>query len=512
VKQKKPVFSRSSEKKRKQPRAEQHMRSDVRKPHEAMATADASAPVSARPSVLQRLRSRFLLDEELPENEYYLAVATRYRLAKYAVILLTVLLLLGMMAVFSEDITVENLRYLLRDLDSGDAKVGVYETIRYDSGSDLRFALYKGDLVVVRPGQSTIYGTDGRTVQSTVNGFYNPILLSSDRYFMIYDPGQTSYSLSLHSAFSTLHTLHTESPIYDGALSDEGSFAVVTEAVGYRGVVSIYGADFEPVSTVYKDKYVWDVAMSSDAEHLLVLSAADLNGEWSSEVHLLSGHGSQTERQWTIEGALAFAGHLLPGDGICLITDRDIRFSYPGQAQEQTVSFGGQVPLCWAFGDTYQAVAFNKNILGREKLVKVYSRGKEMGSFSVEGQITSMLWHGNQLFVLTEEQVLLYEVEKQGEMHGYTLSEGCQAILCPDDTHLMLCYGDRTETIELDELILIEAKPEEPTIPPVTLPPVTDPLPETDPVTDSATETDPDGESAAVTTQAQTTPPEPTGE
>lgn len=394
------------------------------------------------------IRSHWFLDGELPENEYYLRIASRYRVMKYIAIVLSLLLILGMMAVYSDDITVENLRYLLRDLDSSSSKyTGIYSTIRYDSGNDLEFALYKGDLVVVRSGQTSIYAMDGRSVMNEKNDFYSPVLRSSDQYFLVWDPGQTSNTLSVYNAFSLLHTKKFSASLYDAEISDSGIYAIATDATGYRGVVEVYDRDFELLTTVYKDKYIWDIALNADASRLLILSAYDQNGTWCTEVQLLDLERSETLMQFQLNDVLAYTCHFTEGGNYCILTEKDIRFYTETSELGKTVSFGTQIPIGWCFGDSYQAVIFNKTILGQEKTVRVYRDGAEVGVYAFEGQMIQSIFDDTTLYVLTENRLIGINCAN-GAVSEMQLESGCMALLPMDATHLMLCFSEQARTID----------------------------------------------------------------
>lgn len=415
---------------------------------ETVTSVDKHVMRQPKMTPLAWVRSHWFLDGELPENEYYLRIASRYRVMKYITIVLSLLLILGMMAVYSNDITVENLRYLLRDLDSGSSKyTGIYSTIRYDSGNDLEFALYKGDLVVVRSGQTSIYAMDGRSVMNKKNDFYSPVLRSSDQYFLVWDPGQTSNTLSIYNAFSLLHSQKFTTSLYDAEISDSGIYAIATDATGYRGVVEVYDRDFQLLTTIYKEKYIWDIALNADASRLLILSAYDQNGTWCTEVQLLDLERSETLMQFQLNDVLAYSCDFTEDGNYCILTEKDIRFYTETDELGKTVSFGTQIPIGWCFGDSYQAVIFNKTILGQEKTVRVYRDGAEVGVYAFEGQMIQSIFDGTTLYVLTENRLIGANCEN-GVVSEMQLESGCMALLPIDETHLMLCFSEQARTID----------------------------------------------------------------
>ena len=95
---------------------------------------------------------RIDLDEqERAYNKYYLAVANRYRYARYAAFIVLVAFLLTILIFYRGSITYSNLMYLIRDLDSDtEVSVGVYSDVTYDEVHSPQFAMFRSRIAPLR--------------------------------------------------------------------------------------------------------------------------------------------------------------------------------------------------------------------------------------------------------------------------------------------------------------------------------------------------------------------------
>jgi hypothetical protein len=148
------------------------------------------------------------------ENPYYIRIAKKFRIAKYVTILITVVFAMVMLTKYSTDITAENFQYLIKDLDitglTGEREFG---DIIYNSDSSSSFGIYRGELVVVNAGSTMLYKPSGAQSLEISNDFYNPRLSVSEKYFLIYDRGDTSCSYSIYNSFAELKHESFDYPI-----------------------------------------------------------------------------------------------------------------------------------------------------------------------------------------------------------------------------------------------------------------------------------------------------------
>ena len=112
---------------------------------------------------------RIDLDEqERAYNKYYLAVANRYRYARYAAFIVLVAFLLTILIFYRGSITYSNLMYLIRDLDSDtEVSVGVYSDVTYDEVHSPRFAMFRSRIALASQNGLRLYSSAVKQVAET---------------------------------------------------------------------------------------------------------------------------------------------------------------------------------------------------------------------------------------------------------------------------------------------------------------------------------------------------------
>ena len=126
---------------------------------------------------------------ESAENPYYARISARLRHTKYLCVLLTVAAALLFLFAYRSNITYENLRYLLRDVDEAGNAGRAADSFVY-TAADTNFLLtFRGDLAVCAASGVTLYrAAGGRTFADDVH-FEAPVAEASGKYMVVYDVG-----------------------------------------------------------------------------------------------------------------------------------------------------------------------------------------------------------------------------------------------------------------------------------------------------------------------------------
>ena len=406
--------------------------------------AQALEAVSPKPIAFDKKKPG--KEESYPENEYYLKIASRFKWAKYIAAALTVVFFLAMISIFRKDITLENFRYLLRDMNTDSTKyTNVYSTIYYDSVGDTDFALFRDYLAVVRPGDTLLYSSEGKTVLSVTNDYLSPHVLSADSYFLVYDFGQNTQQFSVMNAFSKLYDGKTSAPISGAAISPNGLFAFILRNSDFRGVVEIYDSDFDVISRVYTDRYVTHIAFNDDGTRLLIVSLTDGGGNWVSEVSVVNPYNDESVFSVPVPGEMlisgAFTGNIVTvsGDGAVYHFDAEgNRLSFTG--------FEGKTPTGILSGNGKYAVSFNTTILGTGKTVLCTDGNGVPFTVKVDGKVEAYAFTDSDLWIASGKT--LYRFPYSGkDTVTYPIAENCQRLLAFDNEKLMTCYPNYAEVV-----------------------------------------------------------------
>ncbi|MCQ2424726.1 MAG: DUF5711 family protein [Lachnospiraceae bacterium] len=387
-------------------------------------------------------------EEAYPENEYYLKIAAKFKWAKYFAAVLTVVFFLAMISIFRKDITLENFRYLLRDMNTDSTKyTDVYSTIYYDSVGDTDFALFRDYLAVVRPGDTLLYSSEGKTVLSVTNDYIAPHVLSTDSFFLVYDFGQTTQQFSVMNAFSKLYDGKTSAPIAGAAASPTGLFAFILKNADFRGVVEIYDGDFDVISRVYTDRYVTHIAFSDDGTRLLIVSLTDAGGGWVSEVSVVDPYNDQSVFSVSVPGEMLISG-AFSGDTVTVSGDGGVyHFGAAGEKLSEEY-FSGKTPTDILTGKGKYAVCFNTTILGTGKTVLCTGEGTDPLTVKVDGKIEAYTFSDTDLWIVSEKKLYRFPLSG-GDAVIRPIGDGCQRLFMLDDDKLLTCFGNYAEVVLL---------------------------------------------------------------
>ena len=275
------------------------------------------------------LSERFVSAEEAlgPKiyNERYLKKAAIYRYFRYGILILLVVFLIGMLNLFREEITVENFRYLIRNVNFElRTELGETGSISYDSNPLNTFAIYKSSLAQLSDRRLAIYDSSGRTSYTGSPDYSSPALASSDKYLLAYDRSGGQYSL--YTGFSQVHSASTDYPISDADLSDDGIYVIATRSKDYFGVVEVYSSSFRLMNKIQKNKYVASVDLSDDGETLLIASYYVGKNGICTELMVLSIYSDTPSLLTTVEGTLPLEATWISEEQFVLVCDRGVKF------------------------------------------------------------------------------------------------------------------------------------------------------------------------------------------
>lgn len=373
------------------------------------------------------------------ENPYYMLKSRYYKTAKMIVLLLFTVYLLSMTAVFRDDITVENFKYLLKDIefkrysdDSG------YKRIAYDSDSNADFAMYKGDFAVANSTGLKLYDISGSRTLTSEAVFSNPVMLTGSKYLLIY--GLSEYNYSIYNNFGELFSETYDYPITNACLTDGGNYAIVTRDAEYRSIIRVYNSSFWKTSTVYKDKYIIDVNINDEKEELLILSMYAKEGDFVTEL-ALSALGMDSEKKVLTYNSLMPIEAYYNSDGsFTMICDSQAVFFDSYGNEVKVVEFGKMIPLAVSHGDEYTLIAYNSNLVDSTCIIHVYNKqGEKIYDTTEKGNIISVKYHEKGFYMLIGSKAILIDLEKNNKNFINT-DKNAVNLLIINNKSFFVCY------------------------------------------------------------------------
>lgn len=346
------------------------------------------------------------------ENPYYIKIAKKYAILKYISILLTFVFAVTMLSAYSSDITPENFQYLLKDLDiTGAISGSKFDSVIYNGGSSSSFGIYRGELAVINAGSTMLYKPSGALSYSDTNKFYNPRLVISDKYMLIYDRGDTTHTYSIHNSFAKLHEERFEYPIVLADMSNKGSYAVVTRDDSFRSIVYVYDENFNLKNTVRKDKYVLSISINDAGNKMVIASVYDKDGAFESEILVLGMSNGKPDFTVIENGKIPLKSEWLKnGDLAVVYSDCAVIYSPKGD-KRATLQFSGHSSHNLELNSSLIVSVYNTTVLGYDKTVNIYDVNAELiMTSSMEGELIKILPGSEKVCLLFEDRAVLIDV------------------------------------------------------------------------------------------------------
>lgn len=385
----------------------------------------------------------FAEETKVVSNRYYLTVSGRLRIAAWATVLALAAFLIGMFYSYRDEITVENFRFLMRNvnfrLESSIPNEEDSGGLLYDRDANRVFASYRDYFATVGNGRLTISDRYGNESYYEKLSYANPVLCPSEGNLLCFDRGGTSYSL--YTYFNNVGEGSCDYPITDAAISDSGIYAIATREAHYYGTVLVYNQSSQLIQKIRKDKYIVSVDLSEDGDYVLVTSFYSSN-QGQPVTEIASHPTSTTEADYvlTLEGILPYRASYLSDGSCALVCSDGVKFISSGGKVYNTSTFVGQNVIKYEIGsDCVSIVGSSSSDASALTLTVLFSDGTEVSAKTVGEPV---------LLTVSEDYTYLYDGEclctlchADGNMTRQ-VTELPQAILC-DGENVYLCLYTR---------------------------------------------------------------------
>lgn len=381
------------------------------------------------------------------ENPYYIKIANRYAILKYISILLTFVFAITMLSAYSADITPENFQYLLKDLDiTGVLSGSSFDSVIFSGDSTSSFGIYRGELAVINAGSTMLYKPSGAQSYSSTNKFYNPRLVISDKYMLIYDRGDTTHTYSVHNSFAKLHEERFSYPITLADMSNKGTYAVVTRDDNYRSIVYIYDENFKLKNTVRKDKYVLSISMNDGGNKVAIASVYDKDGAFESEILVVGISSDTPDFTVTESGRIPLKSEWLKnGDLAVVFSDRAIIYSPKGE-KRASLDLSGLSSHNLELSSSLLISVYNNTVLGYDKTVNIYDQNLELVmTASLEGELITILPEKDRVCLLFEDRAVLIDITTKA-VNEAPVKPNAKDVAFYGDT-VIVCYSGGAEPL-----------------------------------------------------------------
>lgn len=375
-------------------------------------------------------------------NERYLKTAGIYRYLRYGVLLLLVVFLLGMLNFFREEITIENFRYLMRNVNFElRTELGETGSISYDSNSLNRFAVYKGSLAQISDRRFAIYDSNGRTSYTGSLDYSSPAICASEKYILAYD--RAGGDFSLYTGFSQTYSDSTDYPITDASLTDSGVFAIASRSKEYFGVVTVYSSSFQLMNKIQKNKYIASVDLTADGKNLLIASYYVGESGIVTELMTLAVDSDEPTLLFTVGGTLPWEARWIDDEHFVLICEEGVKFFDNKGKMFNTYGFSDKNVIEYKVSRSSSEIALLcTEDTGTEatRLVLLDGKGKKRLEHSFPTKISAPTFADDGLILLSGN--IAWQITEDGKINQYIGDSAFQSAAAGGET-LYLCTYTR---------------------------------------------------------------------
>ena len=419
-------------------------KADKKTKEKALVKSDSKKPTRAE-KVKQALKVRFALEQEPKFDMYYYRIYRKLRLVRYVCVLIAALFVMSVPMVYSDQITSENFKYLIKYIDlqlSQDSEV--YSAFQYESSEHMQFAVYADDIVICTDTALVYYDKLGNEIMRASFGPYeNPQLLVSAKYVMVYDRGGTEYAI--YNNFKMLHHATTEYPISICALGDGGEYAVVTSNQNYVSEVQVYNHNFKQTNRVQRDLYISDLFMLGNGEFGYAGFTTDEKGGQVGEVCIYTAQSKKIVE--IIENKLPLSVSI-SGDVLRVIYPDSVVWYSDGKKESHTYTFS-DMPGSFCYSPGNLALYFSEQ--GNNKIGYVQILGLNSDSVTTamcRDPVSRIQWHDGYFYLLGDNYIS--KINHTEDSKTVTVSEGLIQLLFMPNGQVMGCYTDHTEILNIE--------------------------------------------------------------
>ena len=381
--------------------------------------------------------------DRIDDSNYYEKLSKEYHLAKYIILAVLLLFVLICGIAGRGGLRSENFKYFFKYFQIDPFSPSpAYEGVTYTGNADMKFAIYKGDLVILCDGNLTMYNLAGKTVMSTATDRADAID-SGGKYLAVYKRGATN--ATLYNSFSDIHTINSDDPITQVCTDAEGGFAVVSSEKGMRSAVTVYNRAFSPVY-VWKspDKYVFRAELSDDGGLIGIFCYGADGGRQYSEFAVRGTDGRTVcdEKYYGEQPLMIF---FCDNGTSVSVTDMAVRTYSPVGEKTGETQVRGTLLLALCDGEKTVICSRRVGTSGTDVTV-LDTNGNETAAYTIGAEVYSAVSDGKNIYLLGYDRVYC-----RGETDAeFTVTGGALDMKLLTDGNLLICYSYGTALLKVN--------------------------------------------------------------
>jgi len=305
-------------------------------------------------------------------NKYYLKVSKNYRTAQFLALIVLLVYLFFILTTFGSHITYDNIKYLMRDLDSMMTRDNnEFTQIKYPKQNEQVFTVFKNGIAAAGKESVLLFDSTGLQLCKDRLNYNDPVLVPSEKYLLLYDMGGKEYSV--YNSISRVISRTTDHKIIGGDMSDTGAFILVTRSNETKYVVEHYNNSLNRTMRIFKDNYVMDAAVSKDGKQILICSAIPFSTDLDCEISLYTAGNSEGTATIVLPRTMPLSVHFTD-TGFIVLCDNGLYFYDMAGKEIAATPIKGFTLKYADLSDHYTVLAGSENSIGSTHRIMVFSK------------------------------------------------------------------------------------------------------------------------------------------
>ncbi len=346
-------------------------------------------------------------------GKYYVRAANILKLTRLAVVLLFILFLLSCILVFRNDITLDNVQYLMKYADFYDASLAADDAeISITADSESHMLTIRDNLAVVSRSGIGLYEFSGHKLFNYGFSYSSPAVVHDNRNILVYDIKGTE--LSIFNSFSRVYSQEYPYSV-KAACINPGGFAVVTGESSYRSVAIAYNSKFEEIFRwECADRYITSLDLSEDASKLLCSAVNSTDGIYDTLIVIYDTHSGEILYKKTISDELALKVAFSKDDkNIFIMTDSMLYFTSDKLEENSTYKYNQSKCEDFFVYDDIIIITESNNLSGNSMEILGFDFGGNMlFSENADSKVTDISVSKQHVFALSPQCVYIYSLDE----------------------------------------------------------------------------------------------------
>lgn len=293
------------------------------------------------------------------------------------------------------------------------------------------------------------YSNSGKELIVHVHGFENPILKASRFGALIFDQGESKVSILTISGEETV--VDIKKAVFTAAISDSGSYTVVTESDSYASAVSVYNKKGKNIYEWYSAKdTVNNVAISSNGKKIAVSTFNTSGGEFTSNISVLNFKSANPEYSYKIEDSLVYDISSAATSYFTVASSNSIQFiKWNNFDRNEYSNDHNLMTLRTASHGTVAVWSRESNL--NESIITVFKKnGEKDYEFKFNGIISDIRLFGGHIYCMSDTEIYLLS-ETGAVLRKASSGFGGVRAVVSGTNNVLVITDNKIEKIKLDE-------------------------------------------------------------